>query len=111
MVWGGRYRGHMAELMTRFIEAYGSPNHLGNSARGSEGILKGHFFTMGIRDFLAIHWEEGHLAGNHLDSVTDADRFDDVLLRTDGLRILEKGSSRGDGSQGDRPPVVLALSV
>ncbi|MGD0919288.1 MAG: molybdopterin-dependent oxidoreductase, partial [Thermodesulfobacteriota bacterium] len=58
MVLGGRYRGHMAELMSRFIEAYGSPNHLGNPARGSEGILKGHLFTMGVRDFLAIHWEE-----------------------------------------------------
>src|SRR4030043_351596 len=58
MVLGGRYRGHMYELMARFMEAYGSPNLFGNSARGSEGILKGHFFTMGIRDFLAIHWEE-----------------------------------------------------
>ena len=58
MLWGGRYRGHMRELMTRFMEAYGSPNHLGNPARGSEGILKGHLFTMGIKDFLAIHWEE-----------------------------------------------------
>jgi anaerobic selenocysteine-containing dehydrogenase len=57
MVLGGRYRGHMAELMARFVEAFGSPNHLGNPARGSEGILKGHFFTMGVRDFLAIHWE------------------------------------------------------
>ena len=58
MAWGGRYRGHMGELMARFMETYGSPNHLGNSARGSEGILKGHLFTMGVRDFLPIHWEE-----------------------------------------------------
>jgi anaerobic selenocysteine-containing dehydrogenase len=58
MVLGGRYRGHMSELMERFVEAYGSPNHLGNPARGSEGILKGHFFTMGVKDFLATHWEE-----------------------------------------------------
>jgi anaerobic selenocysteine-containing dehydrogenase len=58
MAWGGRYRGHMGELMARFMEAYGSPNHLANSARGSEGILKGHLFTMGVRDFLAIHWEK-----------------------------------------------------
>ncbi len=58
MAWGGRYRGHMGELMARFMEAYGSPNHLANSSRGSEGTLKGHLFTMGVRDFLAIHWEE-----------------------------------------------------
>ena len=58
VVMGGRYRGHMAELMARFLEAYGSPNHFGNPERGSEGIVKGHFFTMGVRDYLAIHWEE-----------------------------------------------------
>lgn len=56
--WSGRTRGHMADLISRFMEAYGSPNYLGNSARGSEGILKGHLFTMGLRDFLTIHWEE-----------------------------------------------------
>ncbi len=39
------------------------------------------------------------------------DRSHHVLLRADGLRILEEGSSWGNGSQGDRPPVVLALSV
>ncbi len=55
---GGRYRGHIADLIARFMETYGSPNHLGNPARGSEGILKGHFFTMGVRDFLPVHWEE-----------------------------------------------------
>jgi thiosulfate reductase / polysulfide reductase chain A len=58
MVWGGRYRGHMLELMARFLEAYGSPNQFGDSARGSEGILAGHFFTMGAKEHLAIHWEE-----------------------------------------------------
>jgi anaerobic selenocysteine-containing dehydrogenase len=58
VVLGGRYRGHMMDLMGRFLETYGSPNHLGNPARGSEGILKGHLFTMGVKDFLAIHWEE-----------------------------------------------------
>jgi len=57
-IWGGRYRGHMADLMARFLKAFGSPNHFGNRARGSEGILKGHFFTMGVKDFLALHWEE-----------------------------------------------------
>jgi anaerobic selenocysteine-containing dehydrogenase len=58
MVWGGRYRGHMAELMDRFLEAYGSPNQFGSTERGSEGVLAGHFFTMGLREYLALHWEE-----------------------------------------------------
>jgi len=58
MAWGGRYRGHMADLMARFLESYGSPNNIGNTERGSEGILKGHLFTMGVEEYLAIHWEE-----------------------------------------------------
>jgi anaerobic selenocysteine-containing dehydrogenase len=58
MFVGGRYRGHMSDLTDRFMKAYGSPNHLRNSARDSEGILKGHLFTMGIKEFLAIDWEE-----------------------------------------------------
>ena len=74
MVMGGRYRGHMAELMSRFLEAYGSPNHLGNPARGSEGILKGHLFTMGVRDFLPIHWEETNYVLSFGASLLEASR-------------------------------------
>ncbi len=74
MVWGGRVRGHMGELIARFMEAYGSPNHLVNSARGSEGILKGHLFTMGIRDFLAIHWEEANYVLSFGASLLEASR-------------------------------------
>jgi anaerobic selenocysteine-containing dehydrogenase len=74
MVLGGRYRGHMADLMARFLEAYGSPNHLGNSARGAEGILKGHFFTMGVKDFLPIHWEEVHYVLSFGASLLEASR-------------------------------------
>ena len=74
MIWGGRYRGHMAELTARFLEAYGSPNHLGNPARGSEGVLKGHFFTMGVKDFLAIHWEETNYVLSFGASLLEASR-------------------------------------
>ena len=55
---GGRYRGHMAELMGRFMEAYGSPNQFASTTRGFDGILAGHFFTMGMREHLTIDWEE-----------------------------------------------------
>ena len=34
MVMGGRYRGHMVDLMARFLEAYGSPNHFGEPGEG-----------------------------------------------------------------------------
>ena len=61
VVWGGRYRGHMGDLFGRFMETYGSPNHLGNPARGSEGILKGHLFTMGVRDFSCYSLGRGKL--------------------------------------------------
>ncbi len=74
MVIGGRYRGHMAELMTRFLDAYGSPNHLGNTERGSEGILKGHFFTMGLQEHLAIHWEEVNYIASFGASLLEASR-------------------------------------
>ena len=58
IVWAGRSRGHMGELLDRFSEAYGSPNRFGSTERGSEGILAGHFFTMGSKEHLAIDWEE-----------------------------------------------------
>ena len=74
MVMGGRYRGHMADLMTRFMETYGSPNHLGNPARGSEGILKGHLFTMGVTEHLAIHWEEANYILSFGSSLLEASR-------------------------------------
>jgi len=74
MVMGGRYRGHMADLMARFLEAFGSPNHLGNPSRGSEGTLKGHFFTMGVKEFLACHWEETNYVLSFGASLLEASR-------------------------------------
>jgi thiosulfate reductase / polysulfide reductase chain A len=74
MVLGGRYRGHMIDLTARFLEAYGTPNHLGNPSRGSEGILKGHLFTMGVREFLAIHWEEVNYVLSFGSSLLEASR-------------------------------------
>jgi len=89
MFWGGRYRGHMSDLITRFMEAYGSPNHLGNPYRGSEGILKGHLFTMGIRDFLVIHWEEVNYVISFGASLLEASRSSMLNLR--GYGSLRRG--------------------
>lgn len=86
---GGRYRGHMLELMKRFMEAYGSPNHLGNPHRGSEGILKGHLFTMGERDFLSIHWEETNYVLSFGASLLEASRSSMLNLR--GYGSLRRG--------------------
>lgn len=74
MVWSGRSRGHMVELIARFLEAYGSPNQLGSRERGSEGILAGHFFTMGLREYLAIHWEEVNYIVSFGAALLDASR-------------------------------------
>ncbi len=74
VVWGGRYRGHMGDLMARFMEAYGSPNFFGKTERGSEGILKGHFFTMGLAEYLAIHWEEVNYIVSFGSSLLEASR-------------------------------------
>ncbi|MBM4277679.1 MAG: hypothetical protein FJ130_07285 [Deltaproteobacteria bacterium] len=89
LVLGGRYRGHMHDLMSRFMEAYGSPNHLGNPARGSEGILKGHLFTMGIKEFLSIHWEGVNYLLSFGASLLEASRSTMVNLR--GYGLLRRG--------------------
>ncbi|MBS3920392.1 MAG: molybdopterin-dependent oxidoreductase [Deltaproteobacteria bacterium] len=89
LVLGGRYRGHMLDLMNRFMEAYGSPNHLGNPYRGSEGILKGHFFTMGERDFLSIHWEETNYVLSFGAGLLEASRPSMINLR--GYGSLRRG--------------------
>jgi len=89
LVLGGRYRGHMLELMKRFMETYGSPNHFGNPFRGSEGILKGHFFTMGEKDFLSIHWEETNYVLSFGASLLEASRSSMLNLR--GYGTLRRG--------------------
>jgi len=91
MVLGGRYRGHMLDLMDRFMEAYGSPNHLGNPARDSEGILKGHLFTMGVKDFLATHWEEANYVLSFEESLLEASR--PLLRNLWGYGFLRRGRS------------------
>lgn len=89
LVLGGRYRGHMHDLMSRFMEAYGSPNHLGNPVRGADGILKGHFFTMGIGEFLSIHWEEVNYLLSFGASLLEASRSSMINLR--GYGFLRRG--------------------
>ncbi len=85
----GRTRGHMLQLMDRFMETFGSPNHFGNPYRGSEGILKGHFFTMGERDFLSIHWEETNYVLSFGASLLEASRSSMLNLR--GYAALRRG--------------------
>lgn len=79
----------MFELMDRFLKAYGSPNHLGNPARDSEGIVKGHLFTMGVRDFLTIHWEETNYVLSFEESLLESSR--PLLRNLWGYGFLRRG--------------------
>ena len=65
---------------------------------GAEGILKGHFFTMGVRDFLAIHWEEVNYVLSFGASLLEASKtfFEKPL----GLWISEKRKTRDEGKDG-----------
>lgn len=95
LLLGGRYRGRMHDLMSRFMEAYGSPNHFGNPARGSEGILKGHLFTMGTREFLTIHWEEVNYLLSFGASLLEASRSSMINLRGYGFLRRGRPGARG----------------
>jgi anaerobic selenocysteine-containing dehydrogenase len=95
LILGGRYRGHMLHLVNRFMEAYGSPNHFGNPYRGSEGILKGHLFTMGERDFLSIHWEKTEYVLSFGASLLEASRSSMLNLRGYGTFRRGRPGRRG----------------
>ncbi len=52
VVLGGRYQGQMEPLMGRFLEAYGSPNHMVQSWIGSQSTIAAHYLTQGIEGFV-----------------------------------------------------------
>ncbi len=56
-VLGGRYRGHMRELVRRFLAAYGSPNEIDHESLCGGADKVAHFLTQGIRDRMAYDWE------------------------------------------------------
>lgn len=57
-VLGGRYRGHMRDLVRRFLTAYGSPNEIGNESLCAVGSEVAHYLTQGVRDRLGGDWEK-----------------------------------------------------
>jgi anaerobic selenocysteine-containing dehydrogenase len=56
-VLGSRYRGQTYNLIARFMEAFGSPNHIVHPYIGLEPLLQAHYFTQGVRDFLGYDLE------------------------------------------------------
>ncbi|MCL5025513.1 MAG: molybdopterin-dependent oxidoreductase [Chloroflexi bacterium] len=53
MVWSGRTRGQMGTLLSRFTEAFGSPNYLENRFSGADAALKAHYLATGINELPA----------------------------------------------------------
>ncbi len=56
-VLGGRYRGHMRDLVRRFLSAYGSPNEIDHESLCTTGDKVASFLAQGIRERLAYDWE------------------------------------------------------
>lgn len=57
VVMGGRYRGVMGDLVSRFCEAIGTPNNVGHSSICSDGTPLAHWATQGIKKYAAYDWE------------------------------------------------------
>lgn len=55
-ILGGRYRGHMRDLVRRFLSAYGSPNEIDHESLCAAGDKVAHFLAQGVRDRLAYDW-------------------------------------------------------
>lgn len=56
-VLGGRYRGHMRDLVRRFLTAYGSPNEIDHESLCTTADKVSSFLAQGVRDRLAYDWE------------------------------------------------------
>lgn len=56
-VLGGRYRGHMRDLVRRFLTAYGSPNEIDHQSLCGTADKVAYYLSQGIRDRLAYDWE------------------------------------------------------
>ncbi len=59
-IMGGRYRGHMRELFSRFARSYGTPNRIDSGSIGSANGPLAHYLTHGVRDNLAYDWENAN---------------------------------------------------
>jgi anaerobic selenocysteine-containing dehydrogenase len=59
-ILGGRYRGHMRELFSRFARSYGTPNEIDSASIGSGNSMLAHYLTQGVHDYLAYDWENAN---------------------------------------------------
>lgn len=53
----GRNRGQSGPLISRFLNAFGSPNHVGHSSICEDGSPLGHYLTQGFREYAGYDWD------------------------------------------------------
>src|SRR3990172_4000406 len=54
----GRNRGQSGGLIDRFMEAFGSPNHVGHSSICEDGSPLGHYLTQGFKAYAGYDWDD-----------------------------------------------------
>ncbi|MBI2153365.1 MAG: molybdopterin-dependent oxidoreductase [Candidatus Rokubacteria bacterium] len=57
VVMSGRNRGQMGGLLDRFLDAYGSPNHVGHSSICADGTAQAHYLTQGFKAYAGYDWD------------------------------------------------------
>ncbi len=53
----GRNRGQSGGLIDRFMQAFGSPNHVGHSSICEDGSPLGHYLTQGFKAYAGYDWD------------------------------------------------------
>jgi anaerobic selenocysteine-containing dehydrogenase len=105
-ILGGRYRGHMRELFSRFARSYGTPNEIDSGSIGSANSRLAHDLTQGIPDYLAYDWENANYVISFGASLIEAFRPTALVQRM--VAQLRRGRS---GRRGKIVTVDTRLSV
>ncbi len=80
----GRCRGQMFDLIDRFCQAYGTPNHVNHQSIGSEANRIAHYLTQGWREHAAYDWDNVNYLLSFGGSLLEAWRPTTRLLRAYG---------------------------
>ena len=84
VVMSGRNRGHAGDLIDRWCNAYGTPNHVGHSSICEDGGQIGHLAMQGVRGYLGYDWDNTNYALVFGGGFTEAWRPTTLLLRAYG---------------------------
>jgi len=84
-VVGGRYRGHMRDLVRRFLTAYGSPNDIDHESLCSSADIAAYGLMQGASDRLAYDWERTRYVLAFGAGFTESFRPTAMMLRVHGV--------------------------